>query len=203
MPRNFTEELIGSARAGDMEALGSLLEQHRERFRIIARQKLGSVLKQRIDPSDVIQQTFLEAKRDFHCFKGEAPEQFVAWLNKILENNLGNTIQFHLLARKRSVLRERSGRDREQSPEFDPLPLKQLSPSQLAVQRELREHVKRTVDQLPVIEGEAIRLRYLQDHSLDEIAEQLQRSKQAVAGLLKRGLRRLRDKMPQQQDSDS
>lgn len=200
MPRNSTEELIAAARAGDMNALGSLLEQHRERFRVLARQKLDSALKQRIDPSDVIQQTFLEARQDFHLFRGDAAEQFVAWLNKILEHNVGNTIQFHLRTHKRSVLRERSILD----PELNPSLIKQLTPSQVLAQRELRDLIKRTIEQLPLAEGEAIRLRYLHDLSLDEIAEQLDRSKQAVAGLLKRGLRRLRSQMSMdQRDSDS
>lgn len=204
MPQTSIVALIAAAREGDAEAFGKLLEQQRDRFRVVARQKLDSVLKQRIDPSDVIQQTFLEAKRDFHGFKGEAPEQFIAWLNKIFENNVANTIQFHLLAHKRSILRERPINHLGRSTGIDPLSGKELSPSQLLAQRELKEFMKRSVDLLPVSEREAIRLRYLQDLSLTEIAEQLNRSKQAVAGLLKRGLRRLRAQLATgMKDSDT
>lgn len=204
MPPDSTGKLIAAAKSGDLEALGSLLEKHRDRFRFIVRQKLDSVLKQRIDPSDVIQQTFLEARQDFHSFQGAAPEQFVAWLNKILENNVANTVQFHVRTRKRSVLRESPDADRNQWTGFDPLPGIQLSPSQIATQRELNNLLQQTIKQLPAAEGEAIRLRYLQDLPLDEISTQLNRSKQAVAGLLKRGLQRLRAQMKtEHKDSDS
>jgi RNA polymerase sigma-70 factor, ECF subfamily len=196
MPRNSTIGLIAAARGGDADALGALLEQHRDRFRIIARVKLDSAVRGRIDPSDVIQQTFLAAKRDFHQFIGEASGQFEAWLNTILDHNVSNIIQFHARAQRRSVFRERrlnNQHDRESDSE--PLPGNNSSPSQHLARIELREFVVKTLDQLPTAEKEAVRMRYLDDLSLDEIATQLDRSKQAVAGLLKRGLRRLRTEM--------
>lgn len=196
MPRNSTLELIASARGGDIEALGALLEQHRSRFRVIARIKLDSAIRGRIDPSDVIQQTFLEARRDFHSFTGDAAEQFEAWLKTILEHNVANTIQFHARAQKRSVFRER-GNSQEEQRELvqETLPGNEMSPSQLLARIEVRDFVIKTLEHLPNGEKEAVRLRYLEDLSLDEIARKLDRTNQAVAGLLKRGLRRLRAEM--------
>lgn len=192
MPRKSSDRLIAAARAGDADALGDLLEQHRIRFRIIARQKMDSLVQGRVDPSDVIQQTFLAAKRDFHTFNGTAEEQFVAWLNRILEHNISNTLNFHLRAYKRSVLREHDG---ERAGAIASVPDHQISPSQSVVQAELRANVLLLIDTLPSAEQQAVRLRYLEEASLDEIATTLDRSRQGVAGLLKRGLRRLREQM--------
>lgn len=196
MPRQPVERLIADAQAGDAEALGRLLENYRDHLRQIARQKLDSAIKGRVDPSDVVQQTFLEAKQAFDDFRGQAGPQFFAWIERILENNVANTVQFHRRSQKRSVLRERhveNGASRQHDGDlFDG---KGASPSHKIRQSEQREIVIRFVDRLPTGEQEAIRLRYLKDHSLDEIAVELARSKQAVAGLLKRGLRRLREQL--------
>ncbi len=60
----------------------------------------------RVSPSDIVQETFLEATRDFNQFRGTCRNEFGAWLRKILINNLRRAVEQHVLTQKRDVRRE-------------------------------------------------------------------------------------------------
>ncbi|GAG38626.1 unnamed protein product, partial [marine sediment metagenome] len=102
------EELIQRARRGDREALGELLEQHRAYLRAMAEKRISGKLATRIDASDVIQQTCLSVYGNFEKFQGDREVEFLAWLQKIHEQNIHNVIRDHAHAQKRAVSREQS-----------------------------------------------------------------------------------------------
>ncbi len=190
-------ELLDRARRGDAEALGVLLQRYRPYLRVMAQRRLDSGVRPRVDPSDVVQQTCLEAHRDLPHFRGTDEGNLVAWLRKILENNLTETFQRHILAKKRTTDKERS-LDAAASGEqtlADKLPAGQSSPSQRAMRGEAAIRLAHAMEMLPDDQHEAIRLRYLEGWPLAQIAGRLQRSDVAVAGLLKRGLRGLRKRL--------
>ena len=196
MPQRSVEGLIIAARAGDAEALGTLLERHRDQLRHIARKNLDFSIQGRIDPSDVIQQTFLEAEQGFHTFRGEAGPQFFAWIRKILENNAANTVRFHLQSRKRSVRRERStAGGSSQNNGWDLILDKGSSPSHRAIRGEDKKRMLQSLEQLPAGQRVAIFKRYIEQQSVIDIAKEMGRTRLAVAGLLKRGLRQLQSQM--------
>ena len=182
------DELIRQARAGDDRAMGQLCEQHRPYLRLLAQRTLDSRIGVRADASDLVQQTFLSAVRNFNEFEGNHSAQFVAWLHVIHDRNVVDTIRAHT-ADKRAVNREgRVVADRDRiSPQRD-------SPSARAMRSEEVVQLSRAMETLPENQREAIRLRHLEGWPLIRIAETLGRSEEATASLIKRGMAKLRQK---------
>jgi RNA polymerase sigma-70 factor (ECF subfamily) len=181
-------ELIRQARAGDERALGQLCEQHRPYLKLLAQRSLDSQIGVRADASDLVQQTLLSAIRNFKNFEGEHSAQFVAWLQVIHERNVVDTIRAHT-ADKRAVNREGPiVDDRNQiNPQTD-------SPSARAMRSEEAVQLAQAMETLPADQREAVRLRHLEGWPISRIAASLARSEEASAGLIKRGMAKLRKK---------
>ena len=88
------EWLLERARIGDAEAAGRLLERYRNFLRIVARSIAGPATRARADPSDLVQETFLKAHREFRSFVGSGEPEVVAWLRKILARNLADQAKY-------------------------------------------------------------------------------------------------------------
>src|SRR5581483_8824132 len=101
------EELLDRARAGDVEAFGQLLSQYRNYARLLARTLIGTNLRVRLDPSDLVPETFLEAHRDFARFEGSTERELLAWLRRILARNLADQAR-HQKAGLRDYRRQES-----------------------------------------------------------------------------------------------
>jgi RNA polymerase sigma-70 factor (ECF subfamily) len=187
-------ELLHRARGGDGEALGALLDRYRAYLRILAQRKLDGAVQARVDVSDVVQQTYLEAHRDFAAFQGEVEAELIAWLRRILEHNAAHTIERHLFAQKRTMDREKSLDDSYGlgAPLAGRVAADQTSPSRRAMLGEAAARLAEAIESLPEDQREAIRLRHLEGWTLEQLAVRFGRSESAVAGLLKRGLRGLR-----------
>ena len=193
----MTRELLEQARQGDGEALGRLLELHRAGLHHLAQRQLDGRVAVRVDASDVIQQTFLEAHRSFEQFLGREEREWLAWLQTILEHKVAGAIRDHALLQKRTVRREQS-MDREQGSEPG---LKQgldagyTTPREKAMRVEEAGRLLRALDTLPEDQREAVRLRHLEGRALADIARRLNRTPAATAGLIKRGMQALRRKL--------
>ena len=105
-PEVTAEELLAQARSGSNECLGQLLQLYNNYLRFLVLAHLEHRLRARVGPSDVVQETFFEAHRDFANFRGKTTGEFLAWLRRILVNNLHRVIEEHVLAEKRDVRRE-------------------------------------------------------------------------------------------------
>jgi RNA polymerase sigma-70 factor (ECF subfamily) len=170
------------------------LEPFRDYLRLLARLQLGSDVQRHLDPSDVVQQTFLEAQQKRHQFRGQSEAELAAWLRQILAHNLADAVRA-LSRAKRDVGRERSlsAALEESSARLDAwLAAEQSSPSEHVQRQERAVRLAQAVAELPEAQREAVILRHLQGWSLADIARQLNRSPAAVAGLLQRGLQQLR-----------
>jgi RNA polymerase sigma-70 factor (ECF subfamily) len=189
-----SNELVKRAVNGDLEAMGALLQYFRPYLRILASRQLDSAVNARVDPSDVVQQTCLEACRDVDAFRGSSQAELVAWLRRILENNVSQSIQVHCVAQKRSVSREQLMGDTKNAKGnlADVSGGKSSSPSRRAMRGELAVRVATEIERLPDDQREAVRLRHLEGWSLAQLARHFDRTESAVAGLIKRGLRALR-----------
>jgi RNA polymerase sigma-70 factor (ECF subfamily) len=192
-----TTQLVVASKRGDNEALGRLLEQYRGYLLMLAHRYLSERLRRRVDPADIVQLTYLEAKRDLPAFRGETPVEFAGWLRGMLKNNVATAVTRHITTQKRSVKRESV--PAPASPGKDPacdwiqqLPGSTTSPSGVAIRAEAVVALMEALHQLPETQAEAIRLRYMEGLPLTEIVERMGKSDTAVAGLLKRGLQKLR-----------
>jgi len=187
------QALIEEALKGDQDAIGQLLDRHRPYLRMLTQRAVDGRLQSRVGDSDLVQQTCLSALKKFEQFDGKDEAQFVAWLRKIHERNIQDTIRKHLGADKRSI-------DKERSPEADGngqglFHLKTLSPSQRVMQAEEAVRLAEVMSSLPEDQREAVRLRHLEGWSLAELEKHFDRSETAVASLIKRGLENLRKQL--------
>ena len=101
-------ELLAAALAGSGASLGDLLDRHRNYLILLATPQLVGPGRKRCSESDIVQETFLEAHRDFAAFRGTTLPQFQAWLRRILSNNILTFLERHVWAEKRDVRREQS-----------------------------------------------------------------------------------------------
>jgi RNA polymerase sigma-70 factor (ECF subfamily) len=191
---------LDAAKRGDLQSKGELLDRFRPYLNVIAQRLLDERLQGRMDFGDVVQATYLEASRDFHQFRGESIESFLAWLRNILRNNIATAHQEHLATQKRSAKREvnirKGGASGASSMEMEYLvPSDASTPSQRLMRSEAAAILAACLEQLPETQRDAIRMRYLEGMSLKEISDRMKKSEMAVAGLLKRGLQGLRVEM--------
>jgi RNA polymerase sigma-70 factor (ECF subfamily) len=174
---------------------GPDLERFRSYLRLLAQVQLNSRLRGKLDPSDIVQQTLLEAHQARDRCPSQDPAQQAAWLRKILAHNLANAVRDAERA-KRDVRREQSleAAVEASSARLEAwLALEQSSPSEQAQRIEQLLRLAEALDRLPADQQEAVVLHHLQGQSLSKLAAHFGRSPAAVAGLLHRGLRKLQD----------
>jgi len=190
-------DLIRRAKEGDRSALDGLIARFRRYLYRLAWDQLASDIHHRVDPSDVVQESCLEFYRDFHTFRGAEEAELQAWLKRLVQRNVSNTIRQHVHVAKRSIRSEQSlaGTSDTSRPLEQRFPAEQSSPSKRARHVESMQLLENALDSLPRDQGEAIRLRYIQGWSLARLALHFDRSEMAVAGLLKRGLQTLRNRV--------
>ena len=176
---------------------GPQVERFREYLCVLARAHVHPRHPSTIEASDLVQQTLLEACQQQHQFRGQSDAELAAWLKQILTHNLADALRGCERA-KRDVRRERSleGTIEDSfSRAEDWLAAIQSSPSQQAIRIEELLRLADGLAQLPDDQRESVVLHHLQGWSLAQLAEHLQRTESAAAGLLHRGLKKLRELM--------
>ena len=187
------EELIGLARGGDASALGRLLDQYRDYLALVARSLIGAALRARLDPSDLLQETFLEAHRDFARFEGRGEPDLVAWLRRILVRNLADQARRHR-SMGRDPRREESLEallERSDRPLSWALASPAVSPSEQASRSEQDVLLADALARLPKDYREVILLRNKDHLPFEEVAARMGRSAGATRMLWVRALERL------------
>lgn len=168
------------------------LERYRHYLGLVARVQVDPRLQHKIDVSGVVQQTLLEAYQA--GAQPQGPELRVAWLRRILANNLADELR-KLRTTKRDVQRERSleAAVEASSARIEAwLVADQSSPSAQMDKQEQALRLADALDSLPEAQREALVLQHWHGWTVSQIAAHLQRTPAAVAGLLKRGLQQLR-----------
>jgi RNA polymerase sigma-70 factor, ECF subfamily len=191
-------ELITLARR-EKTGLGKLLERYRPFLLLTAQRKIGPKLAVRCSPSDVVQETMMEAMRAFDGFRGRGEPEFSAWIAQIHEHNLVEAARKHVRVAKRAVAKEQRMNHGDASASiswWEPA-AKQSSPTQRLVRGERALRLAHALETLPEKQRRAVCLRHIEGWPLDEIAKELDRSVAATAGLVKRGLQALRETMSQ------
>jgi len=192
------EQLLQEARAGDAATLGRLLENYRRYLSLLARVQVGQRLQGKVDASDIVQETFLDAHRNFPRFRGTSEAQFVSWLRQILAAKLATMLRHYLGTQGRDVRLEReieNALDRSSVMLDRGLVAVQSSPSHQAARREQAVILADALDQLPKDYREVLVLRHLEGLTFPEVAKRMERSLDSVDKLWLRALARLKQIM--------
>jgi RNA polymerase sigma-70 factor (ECF subfamily) len=193
-PDGDSVSLLAEARAGSREALGRALNTWRRYLLGIAERELEPELRAKGGASDLVQETFLEAQRDFGQFHGSSPDELQAWLRQVLLNNVGAFSRRFQNTHKRTISREVAlhAEGSTVGPgEF--LAGSTLSPSRLAIENEQTLALRQALEKLPEDYRQVVVLRYQDERSFEEIGRQMNRSPDAARKLWSRAMERLRD----------
>lgn len=186
--------LLAKAAAGDQSASQQLLELHRDRLRAMIALRLDRRLSARVDPSDVLQETMIQAHQKLPEYLRAQPIPFYPWLRRLAWEKIVHLHRQHLMAQARTVTREEH---------FDPalpdqsavqlaerLIGKGTSANQKLIQQELKERVQAALAQLNPRDREVLILRFLEQLSSEEAAAVLEISQEAVKSRQRRALER-------------
>lgn len=181
-----------------LSAFDRRLLRHRSFLRLLACAEIVPSLRRKIEPSDIVQQTLLKAHETRDNFRGESDPEMAHWLRRILQHNIVDSVRA-LHSQKRDITREQSlisPREFDQtSLRLDRLLASYSLPSQNAMRSEQLLQLSEAVFELAEDQREAIIQHHLKGRKLAQIAADWGRSQASVAGLLQRGLRKLRTLM--------
>jgi RNA polymerase sigma-70 factor (ECF subfamily) len=170
-------------------------ERFRDYLLLLARKHLGGDLRGQLTPSDIVQQTLLEAHRKRGQFRGQSDAELAAWLRQMLAFGIADALRAQGRA-KRDAARERSleaALEASSARLADWLAADQSSPSQRAVRQEELLRLAGALARLPEDQRTAVELKHLHGRPVADIAQAMGRSETAVGGLLRRGMTRLRE----------
>jgi RNA polymerase sigma-70 factor (ECF subfamily) len=171
---------IRDAHGGSPEALGRLLEGCRQYLLLVANEQLDVNLRDKLGPSDLVQDTFAEAQRDFQRFQGHTRDQLLAWLRRILLNNLADARRHYRRAGKRDVARELPLSNVPRDQVRRNLVQDADSPASRLAAREEAESLRRALDQLPEASRQLIEWRNYELCSFAEMGRRLGKSEEAA-----------------------
>jgi RNA polymerase sigma-70 factor (ECF subfamily) len=191
-------QLIEQARHGDAACRDRLFELCRSYLGFVARSQVESSLKAKVDASDLVQETMLEAYRDFDRFHGRTEQEWLAWLKRILAHNAADFIRHYRGTAKRQARREvrfRAAGDSTMAPGAAEPAAPCQTPSQEFLQLDAELRVSAALADLPPDYQEVIVLRNLQRLQFNEVAERMGRSRPAVQMLWMRAIKKLQEVM--------
>lgn len=203
--------LVARARSGESEALGQLCDIYRNYLRMLARTGLGPRLRERVELSDVVQETLIEVVRQFPAFTGQDEVALVGWLRRLIAQKLADLGRFHSRVK-------RGGGDAQLPLDFAPNPgdfkadaaqagqgrtarlaelltISQTSPSEAASQREATVLLADALTKLPPDQAEVLWLYHVEGLSFESIGQRQGVSRKVVRGLWAKGLATLRRSM--------
>jgi RNA polymerase sigma-70 factor (ECF subfamily) len=186
---------LAQARAGSPDALGQALEIYRHYLLGIAERELDSALVPKGGASDLVQETYLEAHRDFAQFHGASGDELRAWLRRLLLNNVVNFTRHYRGTEKRDVSREVPLGTPAADEAKPRLADEQPSPSGEAVANEQTAAVRAALARLPEEYRQVLTWRYQEQWSFEEIGQLLQRTPNAARKLFLRALERFQQEM--------
>jgi len=191
-------DLLTRARSGDESARDELFERCRAYVTLVARAQVESWMHAKVDASDLVQETLLDAHRGWEKFRGQTEGEWLVWLRRILTHNATDFARRYHGTQKRQARREVSMRVRtsDASGDFlrDPSDPGE-SPSELVVRREREIELAEAVSRLTDDHREVIMLRNLQRLSFNEVAERMGRTRPATQMLWTRAVRKLQEEL--------
>jgi len=191
---NFLRQLL-AAQDGSPEALALLLENCRPYLLLIANEELDTDLRPKLGASDLVQQSVIEAHRDFAGFRGVSYEELLAWLRRILHHNLTDARRRYRDADRRQLSREQPLGDGPGATLQQGFVSNVTPPLERVVSREQAAALEQALRRLSPEHQQVLALRYDEGRSFAEIGAALGRSEEAAKKLWMRAVRRLREEM--------
>jgi RNA polymerase sigma-70 factor (ECF subfamily) len=197
-------DLLARARGDDPRDMDRLFATCRNYLALLARAQIESWLQAKVDASDLVQQTLLEAYQDFGRFRGSTEAEWLAWLRRILAHNAANLGRQYRGTAKRQARREvtlgRPGDTSEGRGRVDAADSGE-TPSQYVLRKERELQVADALAQLAPDHREVIVLRNLQRLPFEEVAQRMGRSRPAVQMLWMRAIHKLQEALRTMSDS--
>jgi RNA polymerase sigma-70 factor, ECF subfamily len=187
------EDRCAAARQGSVRAQGDILEACRQYLLLVANREIPAELVGKVGPSDLVQDTFVEAHEGFPRFQGNSELELLGWLRRILLNNLRDVSRRYQETSKRDLAREvpleveRSAWTRQENPPSANMP----SPSGLAIQKENQRLVEEAMKRLPPPYRRVIELRNFHLRPFQQIGQEMDRSPDAARKLWARAIHTL------------
>ena len=193
-----TRRRIERAASGDQDAWRSLVERYRDRLRRMVMVRLDQRLQGRLDPSDVVQETYLEAARQLADYLRNPVLPFFLWLRQLAGNRLFKLHRYHLTAQVRDAGREiplyRGGWPEPSSAALAAQLLgRECRPSEAALRAELKRRLQEALDLMDPLDREALVLRHFEQLTTVEVARVLGISPAAAGKRYLRALLRLKE----------
>ncbi len=198
-----SQQLLDVALEGQLADVGQLLCLHTQYLRALANNQLDRRLRHRLSPSDLVQDTLLEAIRDFKSFRGSTTAELVGWLRRILIHNLINASEQHLKTEKRDVRREVSIQKLEAAGDNEnrieiAIRATVISPSANVRGKEQSSQLAHALSELSLEQRQVVIMRHIDGLPFGEIANRLQRTSGACRMLWLRAIENLRDVLQEQ-----
>ena len=187
-------DLMGEARNGSVAAMGRLLEAHRRYLLSVANRELPGELRAKVAPSDIVQDSMLEACQEFAAFAGQTHEELAGWLRKILLHNLVDVRRSFQTSQKRQLAREMPA----PSSSFAGVPRirsRERSPSSCAASHEESAVLDRALRRLAARDRTVILLRNREGLSFPAIGQHMGRTADAARKLWAGAVERLREQL--------
>ena len=179
---------IGVARDGSSSVLGQLLNQYRDYLLQVARSELDGRLEPKVAYSDAVQETFLQAARDFPKFIGTSESELRSWLRQILRHNLHDYYRQYQASKKRAIDCEVPLISNGSTLHGHELACDESTASQKLMRAEDHERLLAAIGRLPEDYRRAVQLRSVEELSFEQVAAEMGRTSEAVRKLWSRGI---------------
>jgi RNA polymerase sigma-70 factor (ECF subfamily) len=187
-----TRRILDAVRSGDGSAFDQLFARHRPGLRRFVALRLDARVQARLDPSDIVQETQLEAYRRMDDFLKRRPMPFRVWLRKTAYERLLKLRRFHVDAAQRSVSRELGLPDQSSLLLARPFLDRQSSPSQQLAHSDVVRRVRRALGELSETDRQVLLMRSVEELNYREIGCILDLDPAAARKRYGRALLRLR-----------
>lgn len=195
-------KLLQQAAGGDARAAAELFARHRDRLKRMVHLRLSRRLQGRVDDSDIIQETYLDASRRLKEYSDNPKLPFYLWLRHLAGLKLAEAHRRHLGTQLRDADREvtlhRGGLPEADSMSLAAHLLGQLTtPSQAAIKAEIRLKVQEALNGMDPVDREVLALKHFEQLSTSEMAEVLGMSKAGAGSRYLRAIKRLKEILSQ------
>lgn len=183
-------DLVNRFKRGDQSAFSLLFAKYRRRLAVLVHYKMSEDLRARLEVDDILQEVFLAAAQGLGRFTYKSPGSFLSWLSRIADHTIADAARHESRQKRRP---EELLPFKSESNPNGPEPVDLRTPSQVFAQQENLQILLQKLDALPVEYREAILLAKFEGLTTGEISERLGKSRENVALLLHRALKRFRE----------